>query len=254
MRIRRRGHAEAPYDPRRAHFAPGTAPYVARDIEPSAFKELTASSTNRLAQLPHDEYESAHGFASSHRTAAGLGTISPSGTKWLRRAMADWPAFFKAPNIAWGRRQLADYVVKELRIPGRLDPAAARANLRLLAWSNGGRSPRTTVRKRPVSRAAAAEAATGFREELLPRLRPDLHGRMDALRRKGWKSVGVYPQSGMVGWYRCWGCGKEEPARPSRPRPTGPGCDTEWRSVAAQERPLSVCLRYYWSPRTCLHR
>jgi hypothetical protein len=161
-----------------------------------------------------------------------------------------WPEFFAQHDIPWGRfDRLAELdVVQELLDSGVVWESAPD-EIAMLDLEHGGPLSPEDLRQQdwfPQKGTDAEKAA--FEDRYYAGYLLTYTAPVEALRRKGWTSVGVYPQPYGSGWYALLGLA--EKGLPGIPDPA-----THWpwvkygrAMVEAQDVLYPDLYVYYWSP------
>ncbi|MBC7286628.1 MAG: hypothetical protein H5T86_00995 [Armatimonadetes bacterium] len=248
------GTPKVPHDPRQTDdFPPGQAPYEARGILPFRLHEFTCEfNYGGWHNFKMIEYASCHGFGVIYPYVMPDLSHLPAGTKFLQwGSFVDWHQFFSEHNIPWGRFDLlADLDVVELLLrSGKVwEPRGPEWIAMLDLEHEGPLAPEKLREQEWYPRGASAEEKRAFEDKyyrgyLLTNVAP-----IEALRRKGFKSIGVYPQGYGSRWYALLGL--YEKGLPGVPDPATHWPWLRWGRafVEAQDVLYPDVYVYYWSP------
>ena len=237
-----------PYEANMADgFVGGTAPYVVPGLRPFRLRQFTAElSYTGWHNFNLFEYGLTHGFSVLAPYIMKERDHLPAGSTWLKWGdFCDWPAFLRDRGIAEGRWDLlADRdVAGELLASGKGWPAEPNS-IAMIDLEHGQALSPEQLRTQPwyPKTDGAAFEAKYYRGYLLTYTAP-----IEALRRAGWKQVGIYPQPYGSGWYDLLG-------RWDRKQPCLPDPATHWPWQAygrafcdAQDVLYPDYYVYYWS-------
>ncbi len=232
-------------------FAPGEAPYCAAGIRPFRLRSYTAEfNYGGWHNFNLYEYAAGRGFSVIYPYVMNDTSHLPEGTRWLRwGSFVDWHRFFQERGIAWGRFDLlADMdVVQELLNTADVW-APAPGWISMLDLEHGGPMPPSELRRQEWYPTGGGEEerqafeSRYYRGYALTYLAP-----IEALRRKRWGSVGVYPQPYGSGWFALLGLA--EKGLPGVPDPAShwPWLEYGRAMYEAQDVLYPDVYVYYWS-------
>jgi len=234
-------------------FPAGEAPYYARGIRPFRLRHFTAEfNYGGWHNFGMMEYAATHGFSVIYPYVMEDVSHFPAGTKWLRwGSFVNWQEFFQAHGIPWGRYdRLAD-----LDVTGELLNSAdvwqpAPNWISMVDLEHGAPLSPEELRAQEYYPAAGAEAdRVAFEKQYYAGYLKTYTAPIEALRQKGWRNVGIYPQPYGSGWFALLGLA--DSGRTGLPVP-----DTHWPWVEygramhdAQDVLYPDIYVYYWSPR-----
>lgn len=250
------GTPATPYEPNQSDdFAPGTAPYVAKGIRPFRFRDFTLEfNYTGWHNFKMMEYAATHGFSVISPYVLKERQHFPAGTRWLKwGGWPEWTDYFKSHNIAWGRFDRLsdmDLVPELLRTgnPWQPGPQPDR-ELAMLDLEHGGPLAPEELRRQDWYPKGAAEAEQqAFERKYYHGYALTYTAPVEALRRAGWKSVGVYPQPYGSGWYALLNLAQKGQSGLPDPRTHWPWLRYGREMVAAQDVLYPDVYVYYWSP------
>jgi len=233
-------------------FAPGMAPYCAAGVRPFRLRSFTAEfNYGGWHNFSMMEYAASHGFSVIYPYVMEDRSHFPPGTRWLRwGSFVDWRKFLASRGIPWGRfDRLADLdVVQELVESGQTW-RYERDWIAMLDLEHGGPlSPEDLRRQDWYPANGTEDEKRAFERKYYQGYVLTYAAPIEALRRNGWTSVGIYPQAYGSGWYALLGLA--EKGLPGLPDPA-----TYWpwlrygkTMYQAQEVLYPDIYVYYWSP------
>jgi hypothetical protein len=196
----RLGALAEPYDPRQTDdFAPGAAPYCARDIAPFRFRyfhcELNYGGWHNLAM---QEYGATHGFdiVFPYVRKASQRSRLPPGTGWLKwGGFVDWDAWLPKHGLPAGRWDLLgdrDLVgeLAESKFLGQDDPADF-SNL-MIDMEHAALSPEQLRKQEWYPKAAGEAERAAFEQRYYHGYALTFVAPMAAAKRLGYKNLSVY--------------------------------------------------------------
>ncbi|MBI5831732.1 MAG: hypothetical protein HZB16_05380 [Armatimonadetes bacterium] len=242
------GRPARPYEANMADgFVNGTAPYVVPGLRPFRLREFTAElSYTGWHNFNLFEYGLTHGFSVLAPYVMKDREHLPAGTTYLKWGdFFDWTKYLADKGIAWGRWDLLAErdVTADLLASGKVWPAEP-GSIAMVDLEHGQALSPEQLRTQawyPTADQAAFEARY-YRGYLLTYTAP-----IEALRRAGWKQVGIYPQPYGSGWYDLLGrYDKKQPTIPD------PAAHWPWQTYGkafceAQDVLYPDYYVYYWS-------
>lgn len=194
------GPLAEPYDPRMTDdFAPGQAPYCARDIQPFRFRyfncEFNYGGWHNMAM---QEYAATHGFNIMYpyvRLVSQRGRL-PAGTKWLRwGGFVNWDEWLPKHGLAAGRWDLLvdRDVVAELaqeKFLGTEDPALW--DYLMIDIEHGYHSPDNLRKQEWYPQQASDAEKQAFEAKYYRGYALTFTSVMAAAKRLGYKNLSVY--------------------------------------------------------------
>ena len=248
------GSPPKPYDRRMADtFAPGTAPYIAPEIEPFRLKQFSCEfNYGGWHNFTMTDYASAHGFSILYPYTRTVeeGTHLPTGTKWLTwGGYVDWHTWLGKHDLPDGRydmlvdRDLVQMHVDEgvfLREPQPTKLSQCGDYLMIDMEHPVLPPPRLRTQGWYPKDAAEAERQA-FEKRYYEGYARTYTSAVEAARRQGWHNISIY---GWAPYGRTWG-GLEKPD-------VDPGTDHAWNAFG---RRIYECVDlincsvycFYWS-------
>ncbi|MBM3500106.1 MAG: hypothetical protein FJX74_15730 [Armatimonadetes bacterium] len=233
-------------------FAAGEAPYWAPGIEPFRLREFTAEfNYGGWHNFNMFEYAATHGFSVLAPYVLPATAHFPAGTQWLQwGTFIDWHAFFGEHGLQWGRfDQLADLdVTQELLNSGKVWEYGPDRIAMVDLEHGGALSPEELRGQGWYPRDAPEAERAAFEQRYYGGYLKTYTAPIEALRRRGWTSVGVYPQPYGSGWFALLGLA--EKGLSGLPDPTGywPWLTYGRAMHDAQDILYPDIYVYYWSP------
>ena len=248
------GQPAKPHDPHQTDdFPPGQAPYEARDILPFRLREFTCEfNYGGWHNFKMIEYASCHGFSVIYPYIMPDLSHFPAGTKFLQwGSFVDWHRFFADHGLPWGRFDL----LADLDVVGLLLDSGTVWEPRGPDWiamldleHEGPLSPEQLRAQEWYPRDGSPEERMAFEDKyyrgyLMTNVAP-----IEALRRKGFTSVGVYPQGYGSGWFALLGLYEKGLSGIPDPHTHWPWLRWGRDFVEAQDVLYPDVYVYYWSP------
>jgi len=241
-------------EPYEAHltdaFAPGEAPYWAQAIEPFRFDHFTVEFCyGGWHNLQMIDYAATHGFSVTFHYVMPDQTHLPEGTKLLSWGdFTHWHEYFNEHNLTWERwDQLADRDVVADLLPKAWE-YDSRAIAMLDLEHGGALSPDDLRAQGWYPASGTAEEQAEFEQKYYEGYLKTFTGPLEALKRKGWTSVGIYPQPYGSGYFNL--LGRYERGESALPDP-----ETYWpwlrygKAMAeAEDVAYPDVYMYYWTP------
>ncbi|MCC7493282.1 MAG: hypothetical protein IT204_13090 [Fimbriimonadaceae bacterium] len=178
-------------------FAPGTAPYVAREIRPFRLRRLHAEwCYGGWHTWAMSDYASAHGFdiVSAYNRRPAEVTHLPAGTRWMHwGGFVDWPKWLEAAGLEPGRYdQLADRdVASELAAQGTFARQDGFDSL-MIDLEHSFLSPARLRQADFYPAAGPAEQREAFEAAYYAGYAKTYSGPLEAARAAGWRDRSVY--------------------------------------------------------------
>ncbi|MGD0092518.1 MAG: hypothetical protein ABSE73_21595 [Planctomycetota bacterium] len=246
------GERPAPYpDAQTDTFPPGQAPYEAWAIQPFRMREFTCEfNYGGWHNFKMFEYAATHGFSVLAPYILKDRAHFPKDTRWLQWGdFVNWHKYFETHNIPWGRYdKLGERdVTQELLDAGGVWKPGSETAAMVDLEHGMALAPEELRKQEWYPKAGAAEAKLAFEKKYYDGYARTYTAPVEALRRNGWQSAGVYPQAYGSGWYALLDLAKK--GLPGEPDP-----ETYWpwltfgqATVAAQDVLYPDVYVYYWS-------
>jgi len=232
-------------------FGPGQAPYEAWAVQPFRMRQFTCEfSYGGWHNFKMFEYAATHGFSVLAPYVLKERGHFPKDVRWLQWGdCVNWQKYFEARQIPSGRYdKLMDRDVTQDLLDGGAMWKPGAETLAMLDLEHGAALPPEALRKQEwFPKDGTAEEKQAFEKKYY-----DGYGRtyiapVEALKKNGWSSVGVYPQPYGSGWYALLDlANKGQPGLPD-PATYWPWLTYGQAMVAAQDVLYPDVYTYYWS-------
>ncbi|MCK5802347.1 MAG: hypothetical protein KAI66_05920 [Lentisphaeria bacterium] len=250
------GQPVKPYDKRMSDgFAPGEAPYVAKDIKPFRFRyfncEFNYGGWHNYAMA---DYASAHGFniVYPYNRSMAEGAHLPKGTQWLHwGGFIDWHKWFDKHGLPDARYDmLTDMDLLKLhtdeKVLARVEPPKTlrqAADLLMIDMEHPVLSPKRLRKQSWYPKDTAKEEQDAFEAKYYKGYSLTYTSAVAAARKQGWRNISIY---GWQPYGRTWG-GLEKPE-------VDPGSNHAWNAFGKRIYDTADIIHnsvycFYWAPR-----
>lgn len=246
------GERPAPYPENQTDAcAPGQAPYEAWAVPPFRMKEFVCEfSYGGWHNFKMFEYAATHGFSVLAPYVMKDRPHFPEGTRWLKWGdFVNWRKYFEDRKLPWGSfDKLMDRDVAQELLDGGQVWKPETESLAMVDLEHGAPLSLEELRKQEwYAKGESAEGKLAFEKKYYDGYGRSYIAPLEALRRNGWQSVGIYPQPYGSGWYALLDLAKKGVPGEPDPETYGPWLNFGHAMVAAQDVLYPDVYVYYWS-------